>query len=138
VRLKERVHNLLYASTELFDSMRRKCLGAYCAKPGVIGRVHEQMLEHHDVSNAIQTREPHRLQSLRRRGALGRKRLQNHHNVRVAGNNPGMEKRIPVHRILTPKKSIERIGISQDRGIIQAIKAEAPLIDNRLMYRRHF
>jgi hypothetical protein len=32
-----------------------------------------------------------------------------------------MEKRVPVDRVLTPKKSIKRIGICEDRGIIKAI-----------------
>jgi hypothetical protein len=32
-----------------------------------------------------------------------------------------MEKRIPVNRVLTPKKSIKRIGICQNRGIVKAI-----------------
>jgi hypothetical protein len=111
VRLKQRVHDLPYASTEPFYSMRRKCLGADCSKPGVLGRVHEQMLQNHDLPNAIQSRESHRLESLGRRGALGRKGLQNRHNIRIAGNHPGMEKRIPVHWILSPEKSIERIGV---------------------------
>jgi hypothetical protein len=32
-----------------------------------------------------------------------------------------MEKRVPVDRVVTPKKSIKRIGICQNRGIVKAI-----------------
>jgi hypothetical protein len=44
--------------------------------------------------------------------------------VGVAGNNPGMEERIPVHWILGSKPTIERVRISQHLWVKQMVKTQ--------------
>ena len=72
-------------------------------------RVQEQHLPHHHLGDRRQRRQPHGVELLGRRRAIGREAMQHGHDVGVARHDPGVQERIPVHRVFGPQPAIERI-----------------------------
>ena len=57
-------------------------------------------------------------------GSVRGKALKNADHIRIAGDDPGVQERIPVHWILGPELMVKRIGIGEHLRIEQVIEAQ--------------
>ena len=70
------------------------------AQPGVGRRVHEEHLLDHHLGDRADLRRAQRLEVLRRGRAVGREAVQDGDDVLVARDDPGVQVRVPVDRVL--------------------------------------
>jgi hypothetical protein len=49
--------------------------------------------------------------------------MEDVNHVHVTGHDPGVEVRIPMDRIFVPQAVVKRIGIGEDFGIKEMVKA---------------
>src|SRR6202021_253650 len=98
---------------EGFDSVWRKSTRRESSDSCVPRRIEEQHLPDHYFSNRGQILKPHCRKLLRRRSSLRRIIMQHCDNVVVTGNDPRMQKSIPVNRVLRSKAMKKRIRIAE-------------------------
>ena len=101
--LDEAVGNLLDVLAQELHSLRRESLGCQTPQPRVRGRIHEQHLLHHHLRNGVHGRQAHGCQLRGRGRAVGGKFVQHSNHIRVAGHDPFVQERIPMHGILGPQ-----------------------------------
>jgi hypothetical protein len=53
--------------------------------------------------------------------------VQDVHDVGIAGHDPGMQKRVPVHWILGSQTAIEWVGVGKHLWVEEVIKAQLGL-----------
>ena len=98
----------------------------------MVGLIQEEHLAHHHLGQRRQLGEPHRFQFLGGVGAIGREVLENGHHIGVTGHHPGMQKGIPMHRILAAQPVIQRIRVGQHFLVQQVVQAQ-----RRVRFARH-
>jgi hypothetical protein len=49
------------------------------------------------------------------------------YDVVITGHNPGMQERIPVHRVVGSKPMKERIGIGENLRVEQVVEAQGAI-----------
>src|SRR6516165_8345491 len=76
--------------------------------------VEEEHLTNHHLRQWSQGRQAKRLQLFRGRCAIGQEALKHCDDIRVTCNDPGMQVRIPVNRILASQPVIQRVRIGKD------------------------
>ena len=92
------VRDVLNMPAQYRDPRRSERRGAKISQTGVSGRIPEQHLPGHHLNDRFQRAEPHAVQLLRRQCAVRREAGQDGDDIGVAGDYPGMQERIPMHR----------------------------------------
>jgi hypothetical protein len=85
---------------------------------------HEQHLLHHHLRNWAELREPHGSELFGRWGAISREGVKYLNYVRVTGYDPGVQERVPMHWVFLPQTLEEGIGVGENVGVQQVVKAE--------------
>ncbi len=94
------VHDRLDMATKALHAMRRECYRTDSTQAGMNGRIHEEHLPNHGAADLAHGGQSDLFQMFWLGSALCRKAAQDGGHVFVARNHPGMQKRIPVDRIL--------------------------------------
>src|SRR5580658_2632893 len=89
-------------------------------------RVHKKHLLHHHLGDGIDVRQPHLGELIGRGRAVGGKGVEDSDYVRIAGDNPGVEKWIPVDRIFLAEAAKQWIGIAKKRASSESLQQQAP------------
>ena len=121
------IHNLPNMRAQFLDACRSKSFGREAAKASVRPAIHEQHQLHHKTRDRAQASQPDSLQLFWSRRTGRRKRMQNLDHILVAGDDPGMQERVPVHGGLVSQAMKQRIRVSQNRRVEKVIQTERPL-----------
>src|SRR5258708_3965999 len=97
--------------------LRAECVRRETAQSRMRWSVHEKHLLDHELSDGVERRKPHLTKLLRRWRALRRITMKHRHYVLIAGDNPCVQKRIPMHRVLGPESMEMRIRIRPNLGV---------------------
>lgn len=120
----EAVDNLLNALPQMLNTTggerdRRNATNA------AVGRwVQEEHLANHHAGDRGELPQTELGELLRSGRAAGQELLENLDNVGVAGHDPGVQVRIPVHRRRLAELGVERIRVSQHGWVEQAEQAQ--------------
>ncbi len=66
----------------------------------MLGRIHEQHLLQHHLGKGLHEGEPKAIQVIQGRRSIGGVIHQNMNHFRVAGDDPGMHVRVPMHGVM--------------------------------------
>ena len=82
-----------------FHTLRRERSRREAADARMRRRIQKKHLLHHHLRDRIQRGQAHRRELCRRGRTHGGKIAQHPHYIRIAGDDPCVQKRIPVHRV---------------------------------------
>ena len=88
-------------------------------------RIEEKHLLHHYLRKGIQGGEPHVGELLGRRSARRGVVMKHLYDIAVAGHDPGMQERIPMHWIFASKPMEEWIRVGENLRVEQVVEAQA-------------
>ena len=124
ISVDQSFRDFVNVGAKLFDAAGRKCLAARLRSRVCDGRVHKQELLHHHPRDRVQIVAAHAAQLFGRADAIGGESMQNGDDILIAGDDPGMQERIPVHWVLFAKPAEKRVRIGEHRRVQKLVQTQ--------------